>query len=39
MSLAEKKIATSSVHLDLISYFSRINGHIAYIAKRLVRVL
>jgi len=30
-----KSIATSSVHLDLISYFSRINGHIAYIADRL----
>ncbi len=32
--LAES-ISTSSVHLDLISYFSRINGHIAYIAERL----
>jgi len=32
--LAES-IATSSVHLDLISYFSRINGHIAYIADRI----
>jgi phosphate:Na+ symporter len=31
----EQSIATSSVHLDLISYFSRINTHIAYIAKRL----
>lgn len=31
-----KSIATSSVHLDLISYFSRINGHIAYIADRLI---
>lgn len=30
-----KSIATSSVHLDLISYLSRINGHIAYIANRL----
>ena len=30
-----ESIATSSVHLDLISYFSKINGHIAYIAKRL----
>lgn len=30
-----ESIATSSVHLDLISYFSRINGHIAYIANRL----
>jgi len=32
--LAES-IATSSVHLDLISYFAQINGHIAYIADRL----
>lgn len=31
----EASIITSSVHLDLISYFSRINSHIAYIAKRL----
>lgn len=30
-----ESIATSSVHLDLISYFSRINNHIAYIADRL----
>ncbi|MBB6482169.1 Na/Pi cotransporter family protein [Spirochaeta isovalerica] len=30
-----ESIATSSVHLDLISYFSRINSHIAYIAGRL----
>jgi len=30
-----KSIATSSVHLDLISYFTQINGHIAYIADRL----
>ncbi len=30
-----ESIATSSVHLDLITYFSRINSHIAYIAKRL----
>jgi len=30
-----ESIATSSVHLDLISYFARINGHIAYIANRL----
>jgi len=30
-----ESIATSSVHLDLISYLSRINGHIAYIADRL----
>jgi phosphate:Na+ symporter len=30
-----ESIATSAVHLDLISYFSRINNHIAYIAKRL----
>jgi len=28
-------IASSSVHLDLISYFSKINNHIAYVAKRL----
>ncbi|QEN08779.1 Na/Pi cotransporter family protein [Oceanispirochaeta crateris] len=33
-----ESIATSSVHLDLISYLSRINGHIAYIAKRLSRI-
>ena len=33
-----KSIATSSVHLDLISYFSQINGHIAYIADRLILV-
>ena len=32
-----ESIATSSVHLDLISYFSRINGHIAYIAKRMCK--
>ena len=31
-----KTLATSSIHLDLISYFSRINGQIAYIAKRLL---
>ena len=30
-----ESIATSSVHLDLISYFSKINNHIAYIADRL----
>jgi len=30
----EESIATSSVHLDLISYFSRINRQITYIAKR-----
>lgn len=30
-----ESIATSSVHLDLISYFSKINNHIAYIANRL----
>ncbi len=30
-----ESIATSAVHLDLITYFSRINNHIAYIAKRL----
>ncbi len=35
--LAES-IATSSVHLDLISYFSRINGQIAYIANRLCQI-
>ncbi len=34
-----ESIATSSVHLDLISYFSRINGHIAYIAKRFYRTV
>lgn len=28
-------LATSSVHLDLISYLTGINNHIAYIAKRL----
>ncbi len=32
----EASLATSSIHLDLISYFSRINGQIAYIAKRLL---
>ena len=32
----EESLATSSIHLDLISYFSRINGQIAYIAKRLI---
>ncbi len=31
----KESIATSSVHLDLISYFSQISGHIAYIANRL----
>jgi phosphate:Na+ symporter len=31
-----ESITTSSVHLDLISYFSQINGHIAYIANRLI---
>ncbi|MBF9015732.1 MULTISPECIES: Na/Pi cotransporter family protein [unclassified Oceanispirochaeta] len=30
-----ESIATSSVHLDLISYFAQINSHIAYIANRL----
>ena len=30
-----ESIATSSVHLDLIAYFSGINRHIAYIARRL----
>ena len=33
-----ESIATSAVHLDLITYFSRINMHIAYIAKRLSRL-
>jgi len=33
-----ESIATSSVHLDLISYFSQINGHIVYIADRLISV-
>ena len=33
-----ESIATSSVHLDLISYFARINGHIAYIAKQFCKV-
>ncbi|MBN2861184.1 MAG: Na/Pi cotransporter family protein [Sphaerochaetaceae bacterium] len=32
-------IATSSIHLDLISYFARINKHIAYIASRLQRIM
>jgi len=32
----EESLATSSVHLDLISYFTRINGHIAYIADRML---
>lgn len=32
-----ESIATSSVHLDLISYFARINNHIAYIAKRITK--
>jgi phosphate:Na+ symporter len=31
-----KSIATSSVHLDLISYFAQINKHIAYIANRII---
>ncbi len=31
----EESLATSSVHLDLISYFSQINGHIVYIANRM----
>lgn len=34
-----ESIATSTVHLDLIAYFSRINDHIAYIAKRLNKIL
>jgi len=33
-----QSIATSSVHLDLISYLSRIEGHIAYIAGKLAAV-
>jgi phosphate:Na+ symporter len=32
-----ESIATSSVHLDLISYFARINNHIVYIAKRIAK--
>jgi len=32
----EESLATSSVHLDLISYFTRINGQIAYIAERIL---
>ncbi len=32
----QESIATSSVHLDLITYFTRINGHIAYIAEKLL---
>ena len=35
----EESIATSSVHLDLITYFARINRHIAYIAKKLERTV
>lgn len=31
----EQSMATSAVHMDLISYFARINGHIFYIANRL----
>ncbi len=31
-----ESIATSSVHLDLITYFSQINGHIVYIAQRII---
>ncbi len=31
-----ESITTSSVHLDLITYFSQINGHIVYIAERIV---
>lgn len=33
-----ESIGTSSIHLDLISYFARINKHIAYIASRLQRI-
>jgi len=33
-----ESIATSSVHLDLISYFSKINGHIVYIAKKVEKM-
>jgi len=32
----EESIATSSVHLDLINYFTKINGHITYIADRML---
>lgn len=32
----EESLATSSVHLDLISYFIQIHEHIAYIANRIV---
>ncbi len=34
----QESIATSSVHLDLITYFTRINGHIAYIAEKFIFV-
>jgi phosphate:Na+ symporter len=33
-----ESIATSSVHLDLISYYSRINSHISYIAGKLLEI-
>ena len=33
-----ESIATSSVHLDLISYYSRINSQISYIAGKLLEV-
>ena len=33
-----ESIATSSVHLDLISYYSRINNQISYIAGKLLEV-
>ena len=33
-----ESIATSSVHLDLISYFSRINSQIAYVANRICKL-
>lgn len=35
--LAES-IATSSVHLDLISYLARINNHIIYIARKVMKI-
>lgn len=32
----KESIGTSSVHLDLINYFNTINGHVAYIADRVL---
>ncbi len=32
----KESIGTSSVHLDLINYFNRINEHVAYIADRIL---